>query len=135
MFLPQGVLDLDRILEAIYSEEVTVPIDVMAGLGDVTAFTVAVFTFMLYDPHTVQVVPAALLFLGLAWVGSIYNAYHDICQIYSMWLMHHHKGVFMTQLAEKLAHQTVKSVTKSVAASSNAGSPARSPPRSPNHTM
>jgi len=51
------------------------------------------------------VVPAAILFLVFGWFGSIYNAYHDIRQIWAMYLMHHHKALFMSQLAEKLAHQ------------------------------
>jgi hypothetical protein len=32
-----------------------VPVDVICGIGDVSAFTVAVFTVVLHDPQTVQV--------------------------------------------------------------------------------
>jgi len=51
------------------------------------------------------VVPAAILFLAFGWLGSIYNAYHDIRQIWAMYLMHHHKALFLKKLAEKLANQ------------------------------
>ena len=50
-------------------------------------------------------VPAAVLFLVFGWFGSIYNAYHDIRQIWAMYLMHHHKALFLKKLAEKLANQ------------------------------
>jgi len=104
----KGVIDIDAVLEAIYSDEVTLPIDIVSGLGDVTAFTVSVFTIILYDPATVQVVPAAILFLAFAWVGSIYNAYHDMRQMWSIHMLKNHRAKFMQKLTSQLVQKTVK---------------------------
>mmetsp|Transcript_21268 Transcript_21268/g.49295 ORF Transcript_21268/g.49295 Transcript_21268/m.49295 type:complete len:570 (+) Transcript_21268:217-1926(+) len=104
----KGVINLDKVLEAVYSDEVTLPMDIITGLGDVSAFTVSVFTIILYDPNTVQVVPAAILFLVFAWLGSFYNAYHDIRQMWSVYMLKNHRRAFTEMLAQKLVDKTVK---------------------------
>ncbi len=46
---------MDRIIETLYSDEVTVTADIFMGLGDTTAYTVGVFTLIAHDHLLVQV--------------------------------------------------------------------------------
>jgi hypothetical protein len=64
-------------MEALYSTNVTLAADLILGIGDTVAYTVGVFTIILPDNELIQVLPAALFFMILAWAGSMYNAYYD----------------------------------------------------------
>ena len=35
-----------------------------------------------------QILPACYLFLSFAWLGSLYNAYHDFIQLYTVYFQH-----------------------------------------------
>ena len=43
-----------------------------------------VLTVIGQDYRLAQVLPAAYMFMVIAWVGSIYNAYYDVAQVFTM---------------------------------------------------
>eukprot|EP00277_Geminigera_cryophila_P004399 CAMPEP_0179427360 /NCGR_PEP_ID=MMETSP0799-20121207/13335_1 /TAXON_ID=46947 /ORGANISM="Geminigera cryophila, Strain CCMP2564" /LENGTH=561 /DNA_ID=CAMNT_0021202383 /DNA_START=95 /DNA_END=1780 /DNA_ORIENTATION=+ len=108
-----GRINFDKIIETIYSDEVTVTSDILIGIGDTAAYTLGVFTVISVDYKLIQILPAAYMFMAIAWIGSLYNAYYDIHQLWDVYMQHHHEGRFFNGVAKKLAHKTVTKAVRS----------------------
>ena len=95
----RGYLDFEKFLEILYSETITCSFDICVGLGDVAAFMVSVVTYVALDNSLIQILPACWLFLSLAWLGSLYNAYHDAKQLYSVYFQHFKSTKFVDDMS------------------------------------
>jgi len=95
----RGYLDFEKFLEILYSETITCTFDICVGLGDVAAFTVSVVTYVALDNSLIQILPACWLFLSFAWLGSLYNAYHDAKQLYSVYFQHFKSTKFVDDMS------------------------------------
>jgi len=120
----KGKVDMDKILEAIYSSNVTLCADLLLGIGDTTAYTVGVFTIIAPDNRLIQVLPAALFFMGLAWLGTMYNAYFDAIQLYDIFVQNRDPERFAQMISKRLALRTVTNIRRSGRRASIAGSSA-----------
>ena len=80
----QGRVDMDAVMEAVYSTNTTLAADLLLGVGDTLAYTVGVFTIIQPDNELIQILPAAVFFMVLAWMGSLYNAYYDAWQLFDV---------------------------------------------------
>jgi hypothetical protein len=121
MAVRSGKVDVDKILEAIYSTNVTLCADLLLGIGDTAAYTVGVFSIIMPDNRLVQILPAALFFTVLAWLGTIYNAYFDALQLYDIWMQQRNPEGFAHLLSRRLASRTVTNIRKSGRRASIAG--------------
>mmetsp|Transcript_55624 Transcript_55624/g.132077 ORF Transcript_55624/g.132077 Transcript_55624/m.132077 type:complete len:580 (+) Transcript_55624:141-1880(+) len=108
----KGILDFEKILEIIYSETVTCMIEIIVGLGDVTAFTISVVSLVAVDNALIQVLPACYLFLTFAWGGSLYNAYHDSIQLYTVYFQHFKHTTFVDGMSYRISSSMVRKAKK-----------------------
>eukprot|EP00277_Geminigera_cryophila_P005413 CAMPEP_0179432666 /NCGR_PEP_ID=MMETSP0799-20121207/17231_1 /TAXON_ID=46947 /ORGANISM="Geminigera cryophila, Strain CCMP2564" /LENGTH=563 /DNA_ID=CAMNT_0021210175 /DNA_START=215 /DNA_END=1906 /DNA_ORIENTATION=+ len=109
----EGKLNMDALLEAIYANNVTLCADLLLGIGDTAAYTVGVFTIVQPDNKLVQLLPAALFFMALAWAGTIYNAYYDANQLRDVYLQDNNREKFARILAQRLAQRTIVNIKRS----------------------
>ena len=73
------------------------------------------------DHKLVQVLPAAYMFMILAWIGSLYNAYHDVHQLWDVYMQKHYRQKFFDSIAKRLARATVNKALKTGRKASVAG--------------
>ena len=123
----RGAVDFEKIIEIIYSDSVTCMFDIVVGIGDTTAFTVSVFTLVAVDNALIQVLPACYLFLAFAWVGSLYNAYHDSNQLYTVWFQHFKETLFIDSMSFRMATSMIKKVRAEKQMNSILGKPVDAP--------
>ena len=116
-----GRLKIDQLVETIYSDEITITADIAIGVGDTAAYTLGVFTVIAGDHKLVQVLPAAYMFMILAWIGSLYNAYHDVHQLWDVYMQKHYRQKFFDSIAKRLARATVNKALKTGRKASVAG--------------
>jgi len=102
-----GRLDVDMVLETVYSEHVTCIVSMIGGLADAVAFTVSVFTVMQVDNELVQALPASYFFMVTSWLGSLYVAWQDTMQLRSMYLQHSSRERFIQSIAKTTGRRQV----------------------------
>jgi hypothetical protein len=102
-----GKLDVDKLLETIYSEHVTCIVSMIGGLADAVAFSVSVFTVMQTDNALVQALPASYFFMCTSWLGSLYVAWTDLMQLNAMYLQHSSRERFVKHLAKTAGRRQV----------------------------
>jgi hypothetical protein len=69
----------------------------------------------------IQVLPAAYLFMVVAWIGSLYNAYYDMHQLWEVYLQKNYRATFFKAISKRLAKKTVVAAKKTGKKASVAG--------------
>ena len=69
----------------------------------------------------IQVLPAAYLFMVVAWIGSLYNAYYDMHQLWEVYLQKNYRATFFKAISKRLAKKTVVAAKKTGEKASVAG--------------
>ena len=63
----------------------------------------AVFIVIRPDNELIQVYPASVFFMVLSWMGTSYNSYNDILQIWHIYMQTYKHDDFAAFLARKMA--------------------------------
>lgn len=74
-----------------------------------------VFTVVTVDNQLIQVLPACFLFMALAWLGSVYNAYQDAMQLYNVFVEHYRETSYVDIVALRHAKELIKRQRKLLA--------------------
>lgn len=103
-----GRIDIDKVLETVYSEKVTCIISMIGGITDAIAFMVSVLTVMQTDNALVQALPASYFFVCTSVMGSIYVAWTDVLQLKTMYLQHSSREKFLKHVARTQGRNQVQ---------------------------
>lgn len=106
----EGKLDVDLILAALFREEVTLCTDLLFGLGDITAFSVSLFTAVWDDRDLQDIIPICVLFLITGWAASMFNAWLAFTQLTMLSKMHKDEKSYLEHLVEGYSKSAVDKV-------------------------
>jgi hypothetical protein len=123
-----GMLDVDKIVEILFSDHVTLAIDIIGGISDVLAFTLAIIFSVSTTKDLIQILPLCWVFCALAWLSSIYVAYEDLEQLYRIIIETWYHDLHVQKMAVRHAND---SFVRRQSAPNSPISRASSPPRSP----
>eukprot|EP00961_Rhodomonas_salina_P079463 1067710-Rhodomonas_salina.3 len=113
----KGILDLDRIMAALFSDYVTLPTDIVCGMADAATFTISC-TLVLEDQNLLSVVPICWLFCGIAWAVSSHNMVHDLLYMKMMYDKHYNAEKYHKTMMLRMSSKFV-SRRKSISADLN----------------
>ena len=110
----KGILDLDKIMAMLFSDVVTLPVDIVSGLADVAAFTIScalvlkqknLLTEELMNKQQalLEVAPICWLFCGVAWAVSIFNGMFDVFAMYNLYTENTNPQLFELQVMKRMS--------------------------------
>jgi hypothetical protein len=79
---------------------------------------VSVITVIIPDHHLIDILPHSLMFLVIAWVGSVYTAYTATIQLYAIYQQHVSRDKWRAKFSKQIARASVHRIQKKESKSS-----------------